>query len=160
MLGKPIAGGVPASVWGMSDDVADALLRAYNDAKEPGYSGMGTTLSANPLQFAAMRATLEQVMTAGELRAHGTPGAAAGAGLAASIARARPALACRARRRARRVHLRARPLRNGGEAEAAHAPALEAAHPCRAGQSRLPDRAVPQHDAGLAGDHGSARSTA
>ena len=38
--------------------------RAYNLAKEPGYSGMGTTLSANPLQFAAMRATLEEVMTA------------------------------------------------------------------------------------------------
>lgn len=62
VLGKPIAGGVPASVWGMSEDVASRYTH-YISAKEPGYSGMGTTLSANPLQFAAMRATLEEVMT-------------------------------------------------------------------------------------------------
>ncbi|TGW04784.1 aminotransferase class III-fold pyridoxal phosphate-dependent enzyme, partial [Mesorhizobium sp. M2D.F.Ca.ET.145.01.1.1] len=62
VLGKPIAGGVPASVWGMSDEVASRYAD-YNRTKEPGYSGMGTTLSANPLQFAAMRATLEEVMT-------------------------------------------------------------------------------------------------
>ena len=29
VLGKPIAGGVPASVWGMSDEVADALRRLH-----------------------------------------------------------------------------------------------------------------------------------
>src|SRR5690606_11473083 len=63
VLGKPVAGGVPASVWGMSGEVADRYA-AYNRTKEPGYSGMGTTLSANPLQFAAMKATLEEVMTA------------------------------------------------------------------------------------------------
>src|SRR5690606_10424935 len=62
VLGKPIAGGVPASVWGMSADLA-RRYRAYNKTKVSGYSGMGTTLSANPLQFAAMRATLEEVMT-------------------------------------------------------------------------------------------------
>jgi glutamate-1-semialdehyde 2,1-aminomutase len=62
VLGKPVAGGVPASVWGMSKEVADRWL-AYEATKEPGYSGMGTTLSANPLQFAAMRANLEEVMT-------------------------------------------------------------------------------------------------
>ena len=76
VLGKPIAGGVPASVWGMSDDVADALRRLH-PGQGAGYSGMGTTLSANPLQFAAMRATLEEVMTDDELRPHGTAGAAA-----------------------------------------------------------------------------------
>lgn len=62
VLGKPIAGGVPASVWGMSADVA-ARWQEYEASKEPGHSGMGTTLSANPLQFAAMRAMLEDVMT-------------------------------------------------------------------------------------------------
>ncbi|MBN9251507.1 MAG: aminotransferase class III-fold pyridoxal phosphate-dependent enzyme, partial [Mesorhizobium sp.] len=57
VLGKPVAGGVPASIWGMSDELASRFA-AYERSKEPGYSGMGTTLSANPLQFAAMRATL------------------------------------------------------------------------------------------------------
>ena len=55
---------LPASVWGMSDDVA-ARWANIKAAKEPGYSGMGTTLSANPLQFAAMRATLERGDDAG-----------------------------------------------------------------------------------------------
>ena len=64
VLGKPIAGGVPASVWGMSAEVAERYAGLQSDARTPGYSGMGTTLSANPLQFAAMRATLEEVMTA------------------------------------------------------------------------------------------------
>ena len=90
MLGKPIAGGVPASVWGMSAEVADRY-DAYNGTKEPGYSGMGTTLSANPLQFAAMRATLEEVMTDGELRAHGASRRAAGDGPAPDD---RPLRAC------------------------------------------------------------------
>ena len=62
VLGKPIAGGVPASVWGFTDDVARRLhdVRAQTP---PGHSGMGTTLSANALALAAMRATLEHVMT-------------------------------------------------------------------------------------------------
>ena len=62
VLGKPVAGGVAASVWGFSDDVARRLdqVRA---ASPPGHSGMGTTLSANALALACMRATLEQVMT-------------------------------------------------------------------------------------------------
>ncbi len=62
VLGKPVAGGVPASVWGLSQEVADRFA-VYNSTREPGYSGIGTTLSANPLQFAAMRACLSQVMT-------------------------------------------------------------------------------------------------
>ena len=48
----------------MSEDVATRYAD-YNRTKEPGYSGMGTTLSAKRLlQFACtMRATLEEVMT-------------------------------------------------------------------------------------------------
>ncbi|MGL4406096.1 MAG: transaminase, partial [Notoacmeibacter sp.] len=63
VLGKPIAGGLPAAIWGMSADVAAAFQKSEK-TRAPGHSGMGTTLSANPLQFAAMRATLEDVMTA------------------------------------------------------------------------------------------------
>jgi len=62
VLGKPVAGGVPASVWGLSEDVA-RRLHAVNANKLSGHSGMGTTLSANALSLAAMRATLEKVMT-------------------------------------------------------------------------------------------------
>ncbi len=62
VLGKPIAGGIPAAVYGWSSDV-DVRIRKLLADKEPGYSGIGTTLSGNPLQLAAMRAVLEHVMT-------------------------------------------------------------------------------------------------
>lgn len=62
VCGKAIAGGVPTAVWGMSAELSqkyEAILRE----KEPGHSGMGTTLSANALSLAALRATLQEVMT-------------------------------------------------------------------------------------------------
>lgn len=126
VLGKPIAGGVPASVWGISEDVATRYA-AYNRVKEPGYSGMGTTLSGNPLQFAAMRATLEEVMTD---EAYGQMDHLArrlDAGLTAVIDRYR--LPWHVSRVGARVEFICAPgpLRNGGQAEAAHAPELEAA---------------------------------
>lgn len=65
-LGKPIAGGVSCSVYGMSADMASAMQVARQRASTPeahGHSGMGTTLSANALAVRCMRATLEQVMT-------------------------------------------------------------------------------------------------
>ena len=126
VLGKPVAGGVPASVWGMSDAVAERYA-AYNRAKEPGYSGMGTTLSANPLQFAAMRATLEDVMTA-ENYAH-MEGLAARLEAGFDAAIERHGLPWHVARVGARVEFICAPgpLRNGSEAEAAHAPALEAA---------------------------------
>ena len=64
-----------------------------------------------------------------------------------------PPLACCPGRRARRIHLRARPVeewRRGGSRACAGARSRD---PCRAGQSRRADRAVPQHDADFAGDH-------
>jgi glutamate-1-semialdehyde 2,1-aminomutase len=63
VLGKPIAGGVPAAVYGFTDAVAAGMKRAR--AATPGYSGMGTTLTANALAVAAMRACLTRVMTPG-----------------------------------------------------------------------------------------------
>ena len=126
VLGKPVAGGVPASVWGMSAGVADRF-QAYNLAKEPGYSGMGTTLSANPLQFAAMRAALEEVMTAKNYDDMERLAARLETRLAAVVARHR--LPWHVARVGARVEFICAPgpLRNGGEAEAAHAPELEAA---------------------------------
>jgi glutamate-1-semialdehyde 2,1-aminomutase len=61
-LGKPVAGGLPAAVFGMSRAVAERA-EAYLEQKEAGHSGMGTTLSANLFTLAAMRANLESVMT-------------------------------------------------------------------------------------------------
>ena len=126
VLGKPVAGGVPASVWGLSAEVADRYDRYLAD-KEPGYSGIGTTLSANPLQFAAMRATLEEVMTdenyAGMERLAGR----LQAGLRAAIER--HALPWHVARVGARVEFICAPgpLRNGSQADAAHARELEAA---------------------------------
>jgi glutamate-1-semialdehyde 2,1-aminomutase len=58
-----VAGGTPAAVWGLRPKLADAYLR-YNAGRAPGHSGMGTTLSANPMQFACLTANLAEVMTA------------------------------------------------------------------------------------------------
>jgi len=62
IVGKCVAGGMPTAVWGMTDAVAQRFA-AYNSTRAPGHSGMGTTLSANPMQFACLVATLGQVMT-------------------------------------------------------------------------------------------------
>lgn len=126
VLGKPIAGGVPASIWGMSAAVAKRYA-AYNQRKEPGYSGMGTTLSASPLQFAAMRATLEQVMTSANYAHMERLAARLEKGLSKTIVRYR--LPWHVARVGARVEFICAPgpLRNGCEAEAAHAPELEAA---------------------------------
>jgi glutamate-1-semialdehyde 2,1-aminomutase len=126
VLGKPVAGGVPASVWGMSAEVADRY-DAYRQTKVPGYSGMGTTLSANPLQFAAMRATLEEVMTEANYAYMETLAGRLEAGLSAAVARHR--LPWHVARVGARVEFICAPgpLKNGGGGLGAHAPELEAA---------------------------------
>ncbi|MFI0485411.1 transaminase [Actinomadura sp. 9N215] len=58
-LGKPIAGGIPAGVYGMSDAVAAAAER-YT---EHGDGGLGSTMAGGPLAVRAMRAVLTEVMT-------------------------------------------------------------------------------------------------
>ncbi|UCU96779.1 aspartate aminotransferase family protein [Hydrogenophaga taeniospiralis] len=62
VLGKPVGGGVPCAVYGMSADLAARAVKAKQDAP-PGHSGIGTTLTGNMLAMAAMRATLAEVMT-------------------------------------------------------------------------------------------------
>lgn len=61
VLGKPIAGGIPCAVYGMSAETAERAV-AVKESAPPGHSGIGTTLSANPFALAAMRAALEHVM--------------------------------------------------------------------------------------------------
>lgn len=62
VLGKPVGGGVPCAVYGMSADLAARAVRAKHEAP-PGHSGIGTTLTGNMLAMAAMRASLAEVMT-------------------------------------------------------------------------------------------------
>jgi glutamate-1-semialdehyde 2,1-aminomutase len=62
VVGKCVAGGMPTAVWGLTEGTARRYHQA--DAKRgPGRTGMGTTLSANPMQFACLVATLSEVMT-------------------------------------------------------------------------------------------------
>lgn len=126
VLGKPVAGGVPASIWGFTDAVAQRL-DAVRARLPQGHSGMGTTLSANALSMAAMRATLEHVMTAAAYRHMETLAATLEAGLARIIAAA--TLPWHVVRVGARVEFICAPgpLRNGSEAEAAHHGRLEAA---------------------------------
>jgi glutamate-1-semialdehyde 2,1-aminomutase len=126
VLGKPVAGGVPASVWGFTDAVGERL-DAVRAQTPPGHSGMGTTLSANALSLAAMRATLERVMTP-EAYAHmDSLAGRLAAGLRSVIETyGVPWHVVRVGARVEFVCAPG-PLRNGTEAEAAHAPALEQA---------------------------------
>lgn len=126
VLGKPVAGGVPASIWGFTDDVA-RRLDAVRAATPPGHSGMGTTLSANALALAAMRATLEQVMTPGAYQHMEALAERLAVGLRAVIGQHR--LPWHVVRVGARIEFICAPgpLRNGTEADAAHAPALERA---------------------------------
>jgi glutamate-1-semialdehyde 2,1-aminomutase len=62
VVGKPVGGGMPCAVYGFSAELAERAQAAKRNAP-PGHSGIGTTLTANLLASAAMRATLEHVMT-------------------------------------------------------------------------------------------------
>ena len=126
VAGKCVAGGMPAAVWGLRPGVA-AKYRAYNETRPSGHSGMGTTLSANPMQFACLRATLGKVMTK-KTYAHMEQGAARlEKGLNAVIARhGAPWHVTRVGARVEFICAEG-PLRNGTEAAAAHSPAVEAA---------------------------------
>jgi glutamate-1-semialdehyde 2,1-aminomutase len=61
-VGKPIASGIPAAVYGFTADVA-ASWRAATSAELADTGGIGGTLAGNALALAAMKATLTQVLT-------------------------------------------------------------------------------------------------
>lgn len=60
-IGKPIAGGIPAAVYGLSQEVA-TRLQSLITSDSIDTSGIGGTLTANALTLASMRATLENVL--------------------------------------------------------------------------------------------------
>jgi glutamate-1-semialdehyde 2,1-aminomutase len=61
-IGKPIAGGVPAAVYGFSEEVAERI-RSRSQLEYADTGGIGGTLAGNALSIAAMKATLEHVLT-------------------------------------------------------------------------------------------------
>jgi glutamate-1-semialdehyde 2,1-aminomutase len=126
VVGKAVAGGLATAVWGL--DPALAKRFAETEARRaPGHSGMGTTLSGNPMQFAALRACLSEVMTEKAYARMERGAARLEAGLARVIAR--HGLAWHAVRVGARVEFICAPgpLRSGAEAARAHHPRLEAA---------------------------------
>ena len=62
-IGKAIAGGVPAGAFGMSEQVAERV-GGEADADYEDTGGVGGTLAGNALSAAAIRATLDRVLTA------------------------------------------------------------------------------------------------
>jgi len=61
-VGKPIAGGIPAAVYGLSAEVA-YQIRSNTSTQEADTGGIGGTLAGNALSIAAMKATLDHVLT-------------------------------------------------------------------------------------------------
>jgi glutamate-1-semialdehyde 2,1-aminomutase len=123
-FGKAVAGGVPGAVYGLSESVADRV-RAHTRLVVADTGGIGGTLAANALTTAAMRATLEQVLTEASYRitiplaerfARGVEGVIAELCLPWIVKR----LGCRVE-----YWFRPAPPRNGGEAAAAVDPDLE-----------------------------------
>ncbi len=62
VVGKPIAGGLPAAAYGFSEAMA-VRMKAAKDSAPTGHSGIGTTLSGNMMTLTAMHATLTNVAT-------------------------------------------------------------------------------------------------
>jgi glutamate-1-semialdehyde aminotransferase len=124
-IGKPIAGGIATGAYGLTAAVAERVLEGTIwEAADVG--GVGGTLAGNPLQLAAVRATLEQVLT-DDAYAHmiaiaerftaGVQETIGGAGLDWHVTR----LGCRVE-----YMFGARPARSGGEAAAAFDVELDA----------------------------------
>ena len=67
MAGKAIAGGIPAGVFGVSQEIAErlwAIVPKVNPrVRQSAHLGIGGTLAGNALTVATMRAVLEEVLT-------------------------------------------------------------------------------------------------
>lgn len=123
-IGKPLASGVPAACYGMSEEIAERVLSDSGLLESSDTGGVGGTLSGNALSLASMRATLEHVLTdevfesmikLAERWTEGVQAAIDTHGLPWTVNR----LGCRSE-----YWFSADLPRNGGEAAAAHDPEL------------------------------------
>ena len=62
VIGKSIGGGIPSGAYGISERIAE-MVKDHPDADLIDVGGVGGTLAGNVLSTAAMRATLEEVLT-------------------------------------------------------------------------------------------------
>ena len=62
IIGKAIGGGIPSGTYGITKELARKIT-AHEDADIVDVGGVGGTLAGNALSIAAMRATLEKVLT-------------------------------------------------------------------------------------------------
>ena len=62
VMGKPIAGGIPAAVYGMSQAMTERV-NTFLATRTPGHSGIGTTLSGSRIQLALIQTMLENYFT-------------------------------------------------------------------------------------------------
>jgi glutamate-1-semialdehyde 2,1-aminomutase len=62
VFGKPIAGGVPGAAYGVTEEVAQCISDRIS-LEDCDTGGIGGTLAGNALSLAAMRATLQKVLT-------------------------------------------------------------------------------------------------
>ncbi|MBW8882062.1 MAG: aminotransferase class III-fold pyridoxal phosphate-dependent enzyme, partial [Asticcacaulis sp.] len=62
VVGKAIAGGIPAAIWGVTAEVA-ARMDAAQTQIGPGQSGIGTTLSGNAMVMRAIETVLTEIAT-------------------------------------------------------------------------------------------------
>src|SRR5438309_4737245 len=62
VFGKPIAGGVPGAAYGFTEPVARSIAEKQS-LEDCDTSGIGGTLAGSALSLAAMRATLQKVLT-------------------------------------------------------------------------------------------------
>ena len=62
VIGKSIGGGIPCGTFGFTAEIADRIARSV-ELEDIDVGGIGGTLAGNGLSMAAMKATLEQVMT-------------------------------------------------------------------------------------------------
>jgi glutamate-1-semialdehyde 2,1-aminomutase len=123
-IGKAIGSGVPAGALGLGTDVAQRMLEsAHADYEDTG--GVGGTLAGNALSVAAVRATLEHVLTEAAFKRtiplatrfrEGVEGVIAAHDLTWSVVQ----LGCRAEYR-----FASPPPRNGTQAHAVSDPELE-----------------------------------
>jgi glutamate-1-semialdehyde 2,1-aminomutase len=118
VFGKPIGSGIPASTYGVTEEVAQRIS-ARIELEDCDVGGIGGTLAGNALSLAAMRATLENVLTAEAYKTMIPLAKRFNDGVAAEIKKnALPWNVIQLGARAE-YHFTPKPPRNGGESAAA-----------------------------------------
>ncbi len=108
VFGKPIGSGIPGATYGCTEEVAQRIS-ARMHRKDCDVGGIGGTLAGNALSLAAMRATLEHVLTPAAFE-HMIPLAQRFAdGVSSANPRHATAVERHAPRLSRRIHLHTTP---------------------------------------------------